>query len=357
MRPVLHDIVERKRRDVAARKHALDPRPASGRAGVFRAALARPGARFILEAKRRSPSLGDLRPALDAATIVSAYSGIADAISVVTDEPFFGGSLELLAEVRARCTLPLLCKDFVVDPYQVGEAAHHGADAILLMMSVLDDGDARACLAEAERHGLDALVEVHDEIELGRALALGASIVGINHRSFRDLSIDLTLSGRLAPRIPAGVVVIAESGIAGASDVDRIAPHVDAFLVGSLLMKEPDLRGAAAALVFGRVKICGLTNAADAVLAARSGAAQLGLVFADGARRVTPAEARAIAIAASRPVVGVFRDQTVEVIVATVRDLGLAGVQLHGSESDASVLQLRPKTRWNSRRFLLSCLL
>jgi indole-3-glycerol phosphate synthase/phosphoribosylanthranilate isomerase len=336
---VLHDIVERKKLDVAARKRALAPTARLRRS--LRAALARPGARFILEAKRRSPSAGDLRPALDARAIVEAYSGIADAISVVTDGPFFGGSLELLADVRARTELPLLCKDFVVDPFQVVEAAAYGADAVLLMLSILDDRSARAALAEAERLGLDALVEVHDEAELARALAMGAELVGINHRSFHDLSIDLGITARLAPRVPEGVTLVAESGIASDADVRALAPFVDAFLVGSSLMRQPSLRAAATTLVHGRVKVCGLTEPEDLALVAAHGASMGGMIFAPSPREIDRDRARALAASAPIPLVGVFRDAAPDRIVALARELELAAVQLHGSEPSATVAALR----------------
>ncbi len=339
MRPVLHEIVERKKKDVALRKRRLEPQNRPKRS--LRAALARAGARFILEAKRRSPSAGDLRPALDAPAIVDAYAGIADAISVVTDAPFFGGSLELLADVRARTELPLLCKDFVVDPFQVVEAATYGADAVLLMLSVLDDATARAALSEARRLELDALVEVHDEAELERALALGAELVGINHRSFHDLSIDLGLTARLAPRVPPGVVLVAESGITGDADVRALAPFVDAFLVGSSLMRRPALREAAATLVHGRVKVCGLTEPEDLALVAAHGATMGGLVFAPSPREIDRERARRLAASSTLPLVGVFRDAAPERIVGLARELGLAAVQLHGSETPATLAALK----------------
>ena len=341
MRPILDDIVERKRVDVAARKHRIEPAPNVARKGVFREALSRPGARFILEAKRKSPSAGDLRPSLDAGSVVRAYQGIADAISVVVDGPFFGGSLALLSEIRALTQTPILCKDFVVDAYQVGEAAQLGADAILLMMSILDDDEARRCLAEAERHGIDTLVEVHDEQELDRALELGARTIGINHRSFRDLSVDLAVSERLAPRVPDDVLLVAESGIGSAADVELLAPRADAFLVGSSLMKSDDVRAAAAALVLGRVKVCGITHPDDLRRAQALGATHAGMVFAESPRRVDLARARALADATTLPLVGVFRDETIDVVVARAQALSLAAVQLHGAESSDYVAALR----------------
>jgi indole-3-glycerol phosphate synthase/phosphoribosylanthranilate isomerase len=343
---VLAKIVARKRQDVAERMRetplaelAMHAAPTTR---SLRAALAAKGTRFILECKRSSPSKGAIRPGADPRDVARAYLGAADAISVLTDGPFFGGSFDDLRAVRAIADVPLLCKDFVIDPYQVMEARSHGADAVLLMMSVLDDATARACLDEVRRLGMDALVEVHDEAELRRAIALPAAIIGINHRDLRTLSIDLAVSERLAPLVPADRVIVAESGIETRRDVERLAPIADAFLVGSSLMRAPDLRDAARALVFGRVKICGLTSAEDALAAARAGAAIGGLIFAGASpRRVSREVAAEIAAAAPMLMAGVFVNESAAAVAELARDLRLSAVQLHGDEDAAYVGALR----------------
>jgi indole-3-glycerol phosphate synthase / phosphoribosylanthranilate isomerase len=252
---VLRAIVDRKRHDVAARERrtplvvhqaraARLPRPRD-----LAAALAAPGPRFILECKAVSPSEGPLRLGLDPVEVARAYSGVADAISVVTDGPFFGGDLSMLAAVRLHCAVPVLCKDFVVSPYQVVEARALGADAILLMLSVLGDDEAYGCLSLAASLGMDCLVEVHDEAELARAVALPAPIIGINNRDLRSLRVDLAVTERLAPRVPGDRLLVSESGIRARADVARLEPLVDAFLVGSALMRRADLAAAARELV------------------------------------------------------------------------------------------------------------
>jgi len=204
---VLGDIVARKRIDVAARlagRAIEDLRSeAAPTERSLRAALARPGARFIMEVKRVSPSQGALRGDVDPAAIARAYRGPADAISVLTDAPYFGGSLEDLRIVRAEFDGPLLAKDFVVDPRQVPEARIAGADAVLVILSALDDAAAAAVMGEARQLGMDVLVEAHDEAEVRRAVALGAAIVGINNRDLKTLSIDLDTTARLAGFVPA----------------------------------------------------------------------------------------------------------------------------------------------------------
>src|SRR5207248_6629912 len=151
-------------------------------------ALARPGTRFILEIKRASPSGGAIRPAADPSALARGYAGVADALSVLCDSAYFGGSLADLAAARAEFEGPILAKDFFIDPRQVAEARIAGADAILVMLSLLDDQTAREMIGEARRFGMEALVEVHDETEMQRALALGSPLIGVNNRDLRDLS-------------------------------------------------------------------------------------------------------------------------------------------------------------------------
>ena len=339
---VLSTIVERKRREVAERLPLLrvDPEPTRRSLG---AALARHGARFIMEVKRASPS--GHRSTISVEAAVTAYRPVADAISVLTDGPAFGGSLDDLRKARNLFDGPILAKDFIVDPRQVAEARAAGADAVLAMMTVLSSGEARAVIAEADRLGMDAIVEVHDEEELERALALRARIIGVNNRDLKTLKTDLSVTERLAPLIPAGVLVIAESGIAARNDVDRLAPAVDAFLVGSALMAASDTGQAARALVHGRVKLCGLTGVEDIALAANGGATHAGLIFVPGtARAVTARHGRELAAAAKDAglkSVGVFRDCPVADVVRVAEEAGLDAVQLHGREDATLIAELR----------------
>ncbi len=344
---VLARIVERKRADVAERERrtplAVLRANAPPTSRSLRRALSAPGARFVLECKKASPSEGLIRPDFDPHAVAAAYYGVADAVSVLTDEPFFQGSFEILQAVREVLDVPLLCKDFVVGPYQVVEARSRGADAILLMLSVLDDATALLCLGAAEALGMDCLVEVHDEAELDRALALPAPVIGINNRDLRTLKVDLAVSERLAPRVPRDRIVIAESGVESRAHVERLARSVDGFLVGTSLMRSPDIADAARALVNGRVKVCGLTRAGDAREAERLGARFGGLVFAEASpRRVTREQAEvAIATAAGLAFVGVFLNQSAGFVADTARALGLRAVQLHGDEDAAYVEGLR----------------
>lgn len=346
MADVLAEIVARKRTDVAARFAGIglaDLRAqAAPTALSLRAALARPGARFVMEVKKASPSAGALAAA-DAGMQARAYAGAADAVSVLTDAPFFGGSLDDLRSVRAAFAGPVLAKDFVIDPRQVVEARIAGADAVLAMLSVLGDEEAQAVIAEARMLNMDVLVEAHDEEELRRAVALGAPLIGINNRDLKTLEVDLTTTERLAGLVPADRLVVAESGIGDRADVARLAPYADAFLVGSALMRSAAPARAARALAFGRVKVCGVTNEEDALLAARSGANWVGMVMVPSTpRAVTLAQAEGIADAAEGAArVAVFRNEKVMAVADAARALGLGAVQLHGAEDASYIRGLR----------------
>ena len=218
----------------------------------FRAALAAPGVRVIAECKRRSPSRGVLRSEYDPAAIARRYAEVgAAAISVLTEPTFFDGSLAHLEAVRATVGVPLLRKDFVVDDYQLLEARASGADAVLLIVAALDDEALGRLTRSARALGLDVLVEVHDECELDRATAAAAAdIIGVNNRNLRTLAVDLDASMRLAARMPAGAIAVAESGLRTGVDVRRLqAVGYRAFLVGERFMTQADPGAALAGLL------------------------------------------------------------------------------------------------------------
>lgn len=346
----LDRILARTRADVAARQ-AANPLGDLRRRGApsdraFAAALRRPRTGFILECKRASPSEGTLREPYDPVAIAREYGRFADAISVLCDGPFFGGSLDDLRAVREAVTVPVLCKDFVVDPWQVWEARAAGADAILLMLSVLDDDGYRRCAAAAAEAGIATLTEVHAEEELERALRLGAPVIGINNRDLGTLRVDLDTTRRLAPMVPGDRVAVCESGIRTRADVRSLAGDVDAFLVGTTLMTDPALPAATRRLVFGGTKVCGLTRPQDAVAAWEAGATHGGLIRVEASPRCVDLErARRIAAAAPLAWVGVFADHAPARVADTAAALGLAAVQLHGREDAAYLAALRPLLR------------
>jgi indole-3-glycerol phosphate synthase len=254
---VLDDIVAGVREDVAARQAATplaevqavarDTRPALDALAALRA----PGVGVIAEVKRRSPSKGELAQISDPAALAAQYAaGGARVISVLTERRRFGGSHADLAAVRAAVDVPVLNKDFVVSSYQVHEARAHGADLVLLIVAALDQPVLTGLLERIESLGMTALVEVHDEAEADRALAAGASVIGVNARDLTTLSVDRSTFERIAPGLPSEVVKIAESGVRGPHDLISYAgAGADAVLVGEGLVTAGDPRQAVADLV------------------------------------------------------------------------------------------------------------
>ena len=208
----------------------------------FAEALARPGTSLIAEHKRRSPSAGTIREGLSCADVVSAYErGGAAALSVLTEEAHFGGSLADLREARAASELPVLRKDFTIDPYQLYEAKAAGADAVLLVVGAMSQDELAALYREAHALDLDAIVEIHDEEELDAALDVDADVLGINNRDLEDFSVDIQRTFDLLHDVPAGKVVVSESGIQTRDQIDELEQvGVDAVLVGEALMRAPD---------------------------------------------------------------------------------------------------------------------
>jgi len=217
----------------------------------FHAALREPGPSLIAEVKKASPSKGIIRADFNPAAIAKAYTrGGASCLSVLTDGPGFQGSPDIFAQVRAATSLPLLRKDFKLDPIQIAESAAMGADAILVIMAMIDDISARALMDEAAALGLDALVETHDAIEIDRAIALGATLIGINNRDLRTFHTTLETFATLAKRMPNGATLIAESGIFTSEDILRLTEDgADGFLVGESLMRQDDVEGAVCKLI------------------------------------------------------------------------------------------------------------
>jgi indole-3-glycerol phosphate synthase len=227
--------------------------PERGRDRPFKEALVRPRLSVIAEFKRRSPSAGEISATATVAEQVAAYErGGAAALSVLTDSMHFGGSLEDLSSAREACGLPILRKDFIVDPYQLYEAAVYGADAVLLIVRVLDDGELRRLYEEAHRLDLDCLVEVHDAGELERALRVDADVIGINNRNLDAGVVDVATTYELMPDVPAGKTVVAESGISTRAEMDELERvGVDAVLIGEALMGAADPEALARELTGG----------------------------------------------------------------------------------------------------------
>ncbi len=250
MSDVLAAIAAYKRMEVAERR-ARSPRremerlaAAAAPVRAFREALmVTRGLGLIAEIKKASPSKGLIRADFDPPALALAYAeGGATCLSVLTDAPSFQGCDSYLAAARQAVTLPVLRKDFLVDPWQVAESRALNADAILVILAMVDDDLARSLLDEAARWRMDALVEVHDDAELDRACALGAAMIGINNRDLRTFVTSLAVFERLAPRAPSSALLIAESGVADREDAERLRrAGAHALLVGESLMRQPDV--------------------------------------------------------------------------------------------------------------------
>jgi indole-3-glycerol phosphate synthase / phosphoribosylanthranilate isomerase len=232
----------------------------------------------------------------------------------------------------------------VVDPYQVYEARMHGADAVLLMLSILDDRTYLRARAAADELGMGALTEVHSAAEMDRARTLGARVIGINNRNLATLTVNLATTAELARSAPPDARLIAESGIRGHGDVRRLGTVVDGFLVGTSLMRAADPDRAARRLIFGPTKVCGLSRPEDAVAAAEAGATHGGLIFApESPRAITADQAAELVGVAPLGWTGVFVNRPVDDVALAANRLRLAAVQLHGGESSDYATRLRAK--------------
>jgi indole-3-glycerol phosphate synthase/phosphoribosylanthranilate isomerase len=309
---------------------------------------------YILECKKASPSKGLINRQFDLEAIVTIYDKYASGISVLTDNYFFQGRFENLTKTKQLTSLPILCKDFFIDSYQVYEARYFGADAILLMLSVLDDQTYQTLSQLASELSLDVLTEVHDENELNRAIKLDAKIIGINNRNLKDLSISLTTTKSLAPQINdhfdsssnfdsnTKPLIISESGISSHSDINQLSEIVDGFLVGSHLMASDNLEQSCKQLVFGNVKICGLTRREDIQESKRLGATYAGLIFYNQSKRsISLQTALTITNNIDINYVGVFVDEELDSIIDIAKQLKLFAVQLHGQENEHYISLLK----------------
>jgi indole-3-glycerol phosphate synthase/phosphoribosylanthranilate isomerase len=371
----LSEIIAVKRQRVAAAKRLAPLEHLRDRAHHFRrssrshlfaeALQSHSGINMIAEFKRRSPSKGRINSRADPAATAAMYdSAGAAAISVLTEEDYFDGSLDDLRQIRAATRLPILRKDFIIDEYEVYESAAAGADAVLLIVAALDDERLRTLRVLIEDElGMDALVEAHTREELDRAVAAGARTIGINNRDLSTFSVSIATSFQLAHDAPADAVLISESGLSP-DDVKKLrAVGFKGFLVGETLMRADDPARALKDFIEGRaesklssaphvqVKICGITNSEDAQEAIIAGADLLGFNFYRQSPRFIEPEAAAKIIREFRSeneshqpppkMIGVFVDASLDYIRKVAENSNLDGVQLHGDESEEMSVELK----------------
>jgi indole-3-glycerol phosphate synthase/phosphoribosylanthranilate isomerase len=346
MPSTLREIVENKLREVELRKQqpaGLAPECARG---SFLPALRLPGIRIIAEIKPKSPSAGTLNASVDIDAVARSYSRYAAAVSVLTDEKYFGGSFDALTRVSSLASVPTLCKDFILDAVQVDDARRAGAEAVLLIAKILKPQQLFDLHRKIESLNMVPVVEVQNEDELATALAVAPKCILINNRNLETFETDLRTTENLAPLVPGDATVISASGIESRSDIDRLSEFTNVFLIGSSLMRSEhlDLKLRQLSGIERLVKTCGITSVEDAQRAVDSGADLLGLIFVeDSPRKVSTEVAKDICtkLGAER-CVGVFRDASLSDIQAVRTEVGFKYVQLHGTESPETVASLKP---------------
>ena len=312
----------------------------------FYKALSNKQSDFIFECKKASPSRGLINPTFDLDKILAIYKNYASVISVLTDNKYFKGSFAHLRKVTDSVKQPVICKDFFIDSYQIYEARYYGADAILLMLSVLSDQEYLELAETANQLNMGILTEVHDSNEMQRAIKLKAKIVGINNRNLKDLSIDLRITEKLIAEVPKDIkdntLFISESGIESHQQIQRLSPLVNGFLIGSSIMATKDTVQQCKSLIYGNIKICGLTEPDAAIAAEKYGATYGGLIFyRNSPRFVNKEQAKEITDSIKLKYVGVFVDESLNTIVETANYLNINIIQLHGEENLDYIEQLK----------------
>ncbi len=339
----LQTIIEAKKREVERlqQEQTTEVKRVEECRHVFCRALEKdPHVSLIAEIKKASPSAGVICEDLDPEALAKAYTVAgATAISVVTDQEFFQGSVDFLKAARKVTDLPILRKDFIIDVSQIYESAEIGANAILLIAAVLTETELSDFRELAESLDMDALVEVHDEEELEKALASGAMMIGVNNRDLKTFEVNLQTTFDLAERMPEGVVLVSESGVKERIDVAQLRGVSHGVLVGTSLLKSDDVEAKARELVLNRplLKVCGVQDVEIAQFCEENGVDFIGLNFVkDSPRYVDPEMAQQIVDAVSDvKTVGLFVDEDVEFVNELVRKLELDFVQLHGKEDEA----------------------
>lgn len=353
---ILEKIVETKRIDLIQHKiefpqSEFDLDSKRSQVSFYEKLSIKGRAHLILECKKASPSKGVIRNNFDPAKIALVYNEFASAISVLTDEPYFQGSFEYLEQVRQVSDLPILCKDFIIDEYQIYRARNSGADAVLLILEVLDD-EAYIELAKVAHHlGMGVLTEVCHEEQAKRARDLEAKIIGVNNRNLEDFSIDLNRVDKLAPIFDLSkTVLISESGIYNHLQIKEKKGVVDGFLIGSSVMQEDNIKNEIQALVFGKNKLCGVMNQEIVDCAQENGFYYIGYNFVPSSKRFITIDL-ASTLQTNIKTVGVFQNASIPYILKHTQLLKLDAVQLHGDEDNEFIENLKDSLASDTKIF------
>lgn len=314
----------------------------------FKKALLEKKTSFILECKKASPSKGLIRKDFDLLKIAKTYEKFASCVSVLADSKYFLGSYENIKIVSQHSTKPILCKDFIIDAFQIKLARMMGANAVLLMLSVLDDKNYLELFNLAKSLNMSVLTEVSNKQEIECLLKLQYDIIGINNRDLHTLTTDINNTLKLRSLLPKDVLVVSESGIYSHAQIKALAPYVNGFLVGSSLMAQKDLKKACIKLILGENKVCGLTGIKDAKVVYKNHFIYGGLIFEKSSPRyIKPKEALKITKAVKKlDFVGVFVKDKIKKIQKIAKKLDLKAVQLYGysQKEIAQLKKLLPKT-------------
>lgn len=353
--------VERLKLEFQAEKFEASLKPStSSLKESIKADKANYGAGFILEVKQASPSKGLIRADFNLDEICTAYKPYASAISVLTDKKYFSGNFERINQVKTRTSLPVLCKDFFVDVYQVQLARYHGADAILLMLSVLNDEQYIELADVARKFNLDILTEVSNKDEMHRAITLGAEIIGINNRNLRDLSTDLTQTQKLKAVFAENTdkaqqqntLIISESGIYQHQQVKSLSKYCDGFLVGSSLMAQADLDKACHDLVIGTHKVCGVKSKDIINQLSDLHVSYIGhILVPESIRFIDPSAVSELyhvhehSVDSKNQRVLVSKDLSIAELLNAIDTATPAAVQLHGDEKPQYICELRDTSK------------
>ncbi|CAL4321267.1 Tryptophan biosynthesis protein TrpCF [Buchnera aphidicola (Thelaxes suberi)] len=299
---------------------------------------------LILEIKKSSPSLGKIVNNFDIYTISRIYKKYATCVSVLTDEVFFSGKFEYIPIVKSIVNKPILCKDFFIDTYQVYLSRFYQADAILLMLSILNDQQFLLLYQLAKQLNMNVITEINNVDELNRAIKLKSEIIGINNRNLHDLNIDINRTIKLAPLIPNNIIKISESGIKNYATLNKLKKIVDGFLIGSFIMKHKDHKEGIHKIIFGKNKICGITRVKDAYNSKKIGAIFGGMIFVKKSqRKINLQIAKNIIDTINLKYVAVFQNEKIEKIVKIATTLKLYAIQLHGNENQFYINALKEK--------------
>ncbi|URJ24927.1 bifunctional indole-3-glycerol-phosphate synthase TrpC/phosphoribosylanthranilate isomerase TrpF [Candidatus Blochmannia ocreatus (nom. nud.)] len=298
---------------------------------------------LILECKKASPSNGIICNNFNPIEIAKIYKNYATIISVLTDKKYFHGNFNILKNISNHVEQPILCKDFFISEWQIYFARFYQADAILLILSILDDATYQQLVYIAHKLCMGVLTEISNENELHRAKYLGAKVIGINNRNLHNLSIDLNRTIILGKKIPKHITSISESGIECYAHIKKLKHYVNGFLIGTKLMSQPKLDIAIKKLIFGENKICGLTKTQDAKFIDKLGAIYGGLIFVPNSMRYISIKSAENIVSGTKRLcyVGVFANENISHIINIVNILHLSAIQLHGAEDQNYINILR----------------